>query len=48
MKDPSDFQELSNIDFNKTPDISDYDSLLRRLREIKDNIALLENHILYR
>ena len=48
MKDQSDFEELSNIDLNKTSNISDYDSLLVRLKEIKNNIALLENHILNR
>tara|TARA_Y100001968_G_C19069052_1_gene577414 strand:- start:280 stop:426 length:147 start_codon:yes stop_codon:yes gene_type:complete len=48
MKDQSEFEEISNTYSNKASEISDYDFLLSKLKDIKDSITLLENYILYK
>ena len=48
MKEQSDIEEILNSDSNQIDDANDYDSLLVKLKDIKDVITQLENHILYK
>ena len=48
MEDKAPSQDFSNTNLNQKSQISDYEYLLIKLKEIKDSITLLENNFLFR
>ena len=46
MNEKSPKKEIKNSEFDKTNVFNEYQYLLKRLRNIKENISLLENQFL--